>query len=321
MNRYRRVTEQDRIAIKRGLRVGLSQVDIADNLGFHKSTISRELKRNTGLGGYRVQQAQRLSQARQVYRFRPKKLTSENRDTVISMLEMRWSPEQISRRLSLEKNRLEISHETIYQMVLKDREAGGQLWRHLRKSYRRRRFRQRSRDPRGKIQNFTPIEDRNIKCNNREEIGHWERDTMIGKRMMDSLLVIVDRKSRLIKIAKLNTRKAEETAQATIQLLKDEKCRSITNDRGHEFWNHRKVSKKLNVPVYFCNPYASHERGTNENRIGLVRQYIKKRTAFIKVSTELIRSIEENINLRPMKCLGWRTPFEVHHGIKVALTG
>lgn len=319
MSNYRRVTEQDRIAIKRGLRAGLPQFEIANNLGFHKSTISRELRRNSGLVGYRVMQAQRLASTRQQYRFRPRKLSDECKHKIVSLLERRWSPEQIRNRLKREKRHY-VSHETIYRFVIRDRENGGHLWRHLRRSYRKRRLRVRSSDPRGKIQNVNPIEKRTIRANERREIGHWERDTVVGKGMSDGLLVIVDRKSRLVKIGKLKTRKADEAARVTVDILKKLPCWSITNDRGHEFWNHREVTKRLGAPVYFCNPQAPHERGTNENRIGLIRQYYRKRSSFENVSERELKAVENNINLRPMKVLNWRTPFEVFNKRSVALT-
>ena len=138
MSRYRRVTEQDRIAIWKGLRAGLSQKDIACNLGFHKSTISRELKRNGGLKGYRFKQAHAMAMDRQLHRFVPRKMNLHRKQLIIRLLKRRWSPEMICRRLDFEGNAT-ISHETIYRMILKDRGNGGSLWRLLRRSHRKRR--------------------------------------------------------------------------------------------------------------------------------------------------------------------------------------
>lgn len=316
---YRRVNEQDRIAINRGRRAGLNQSEIARNLGFHKCTISRELSRNRGRKGYRAPQAHRFSEARQCYRSNPRSIGEEKRQKILELLQLRWSPEQISNRLKRE-GKFCVSHEWIYQLVIKDRRAGGCLWKCLRRSFRKRRMRHRSLNTRGLLQNFTPIEHRGKCAEQRRRLGHWERDTIIGRRMMDGLLVLVDRRSRYLRIRKLHTRKAKETAKATVKLLRNLPCRTITNDRGHEFWNHRYVTKKLQVPVYFCNPYASHERGTNENRIGLIRQFLPKKTAFEAISHYRIKQIENELNTRPMKCLNWQTPSEVFYGRRVALT-
>ena len=124
------------------------------------------------------------------------------------------------------------------------------------------------------------------------------------------MLVCVERKYRYVRLAKLLRRTAEKIATATVKLLRDFPVRTITNDRGHEFGHHNQVARQLNTKVFFCHPYSSQERGTNENRIGVIRQYFPKRSRLLDLTWYQMRRVEKEINNRPMKCLGWRTPSE-----------
>ena len=142
---------------------------------------------------------------------------------------------------------------------------------------------------------------------------------MVGGERKTGILVCVERKSRYTRLAKLERKTADRTAKATVSLLKNLPCKSITNDRGQEFQAHERVAEKLGVKIYFCHPYTSSERGTNENRIGVLRQYLPKRSNLAGVNHYQIKKIETEINNRPMKCLDWRTPLEVLSGQEVAL--
>jgi IS30 family transposase len=133
---------------------------------------------------------------------------------------------------------------------------------------------------------------------------------MIGKDRKTAILALVDRKSRYNRFAKLNRRLAPGVTNKTMKLLEGLPCRSITNDRGHEFADHERLTRKLKIQVYFCDPYSSYQRGTNENRIGILRQYIPKQTDLSTVHGNRLRRIEFEMNNRPMKCLDWRTPYE-----------
>ncbi len=308
--RYRRVTKEDRLRIKDGLDAGLTKTAIADKLGFHKSSITREISRNRGLKGYRPKQANMLAKAREESKHGPYKLNPVIITMIVERLELKWSPEQISNRLRLE-GYADISTETIYKFIDQDRQSGGQLWRHLRRSSRRRKRRFPSEDRRGKIQNAVPISERSTKANQRKKVGHWERDTMLGKDRKTGVLVITDRKSRFNKFRKLNRRQAPKITKETIKALKGLPVKSITNDRGHEFSDHERCSKKMKVKIYFCDPYSSYQRGTNENRIGILRQYFPKKTDLKKLTNRQLQKIEFEINNRPMKCLDWLTPYEV----------
>lgn len=307
---YRRVTREDRLRIKDGLDAGLSKSAIADKLGFNKSTIGREISRNTGGKGYRPKQADKLARAREVSKHWPYKLDPVLITMITERLELNWSPEQISNRLRLEGS-ADISTETIYRFIDQDRDFGGSLWRYLRRSSRRRKRRFPSEDRRGQIQNAVPISERPKKANKRKKLGHWERDTMLGKDRKTGVLVITDRKSRFNKFRKLNRRLAPKVTNETIKALKGLPIKTITNDRGQEFSDHQRCAKKMKIKIYFCDPYSSYQRGTNENRIGILRQYFPKKTDLTNLSNRQLEKIEFEINNRPMKCLDWLTPYEV----------
>ena len=321
MSTYRRVTAEDRFKLKTYLDAGLTQSEAAVKLGFDKSTISRELRRNTGGRDYRHKQAQRLSQERQAWRAAPRKMDRQMVKTVNRLLARKWSPQQISERLRHE-GRDSVCYETIYQHVYDDFKSGGTLFSHLRFSHRTRkpRFPRRNKDRRGVIKNAVSIEHRRQGANNRSRFGHWERDTMFGKDKRNSVLLVVDRKSRYLKLGKLSRRTAPLTLKKTKELLRRLPKKSITNDRGKEFTDHEQLTKDLALPVYFCHPYTSSERGTAENRIGIVRQYFPKGCDLKYLEHKTREIIEWELNNRPMKCLDWKTPYEVLFKRTVALT-
>jgi IS30 family transposase len=307
------VTSEDRLRIKDGLDAGLSKSEIADKLGFHKSTIGREILRNKGNRGYRPKQAHLKAMAREVPKHGPYRMTPVIMMKIVERLEVKWSPEQIYNRLRMEGEDV-VSTETIYKFILEDRKNGGELWKNLRRSGRHRKKRFPSEDRRGKIKNTRSISKRSKKANKRQKLGHWERDLMIGKNHESAVLAIVDRKSRFNKIRKLNGKHAKKVTRETIIALKDLPKKSMTNDCGKEFSDHQIYEKKTKVKVYFCDPYSSYQRGTNENRIGILRQYLPKKSDLTNVSNKQLERIEFEINNRPMKILDWKTPYEVMMG-------
>jgi transposase, IS30 family len=311
--KYRRVTNKDRLLIKAYLDSGLNRSEIGIKLGFDRSTISRELQRNKGGRGYRVKQAQWFADMRQKYRQTPRRMTTVMKAVIDEKLKLRWSPEQISNRLKLE-DKPSVSAETIYRYIYADTQSGGQLWRCLRRSRRRRKPRFPKENRRGVIQNARPISSRPKAANERKLVGHWERDTMLGKDRKTAILVCTDRKTRFNRFTKLNRRKAVEVTTKTTQALLGLPVRSITNDRGQEFNDSQALEAKVGVKVYFCDPYSSYQRGTNENRIGILRNYLPKRTDLNNLSWKYLKKIEFEINNRPMKCLDWRTPHEAISG-------
>jgi IS30 family transposase len=217
---YRRVTSEDRLRIKENLDAGLSNSAIADKLGFHKSSIGREINRNKGGRGYRPKQAHQFAMAREAPKHGPYKMNPVVMLNIIERLELKWSPEQISNRLKRDGEEI-VSTETIYKFIQEDQESGGELWRNLRRSQRVRKKRFPSEDRRGKIKDARPISKRSKKADKRKKVGHWERDLMVGKNHKSAVLVITDRKSRFNKFRKLNGKYAKKVTIETIKALKD----------------------------------------------------------------------------------------------------
>jgi len=275
------------------------------------STISRELSRNRGGRGYRPKQAHRLacerhaSNARQIdeatWRFAKARLRED------------WSPDQIS-------NHADISHETVYQRVYADKRAGGSLWKHLR-CQKQRRKRYGKRDLRGTIPNRLSIEQRPAVVEKRSRIGDWEADTVIGKNHKQAIVRLVERKSGYTLIRKVERRTADVVSRTMTKLLKPYQSRvhTITSDNGKEFAGHEKVARALRVDFYFAHPYASWERGTNENTNGLIRQYFPKGMDFTSITQQEISHVMKRLNNRPRKRLGYLTPAQVFFKSGVAL--
>ena len=314
---YTQLTYEQRYQIKALLKMGHNRSEIAECLGVHKSTISRELKRNRGKRGYRPKQAQRFSAQRR--NISKKRITAQTWEKVEEKLRRDWSPEQISERFRREGT--QISHETIYQYVYADKRAGGDLWKHLR-CQKKRRKRPGIYDRRGKISNRVSIEERPEIVESRSRLGDWEVDLIVGKGHQGVMVTLTERKSRFTLLRKVVTKQAEQVADAIIQLLSwVEHVVTITADNGKEFAKHLLISRDLNVDFFFAHPYASWERGTNENTNGLIRQYLPKSRNLSTVTAQEETMIMDRLNLRPRKCLDFKTPFEVFFGHHlVALT-
>lgn len=309
----RHLTHGDRYYIKAQRDMGKSIEKIARKLKVNKSTISRELSRNCGKRGYRPKQAQEKARRRWEGAAKATKMNRPLKVYLTKKIRQDWSPEQITGRLRLE-DLVSVSHERIYQFIGEDKAAGGDLWTHLRWSNKKRRKRYGVRDRRGEIPNRRSIEKRGKKANKRKKLGHLERDLMIGNGHRGALLTIVDRKSRMTFAVRLNGKSAKEVHQATLKTLRpiQSLLKTMTNDNGKEFAAHERTAKRLKVKVYFCHPYSSYERGTNENTNGLLRQYFpKSKTDFTKVSNREVRTSLNKLNGRPRKCLGFKTPLEI----------
>ena len=318
MRTYHQLTREQRYQIYALKKMGHYLSEIADVLGVNKSSVSRELKRNSGKRGYRPQQAQALALERR--RTGQPRITSRTWATVARLLRQEWSPEQISGRLKKEQG-LGISHEWIYQYVLRDQWAGGELYRHLRcQKQRRKRYGQYER--RVQLLNCTSIEERPALVNRRQRLGDWEVDTLIGKRHKQAMVTLTEPKSRFTLLGKVTHRTAQEVENQIHKLLQpvSNQVYTLTLDHGKEFANHQHLAETLNLKFYFAHPYAAWERGTNENTNGLIRQYFPKKHDFQTISKKQIQQVMDKLNLRPRKTLRFKTPFEVFCHLSVALT-
>ena len=305
---YTQLTQEQRYQIKALLDIEESQTKIAEKIGVNKSTIQRELKRNRGKRGYRPKQAHEMVLKRRREKSQPR-IYKETWRLVEEKLREDWSPEQISGRLK--KENISISHERIYQYVYADKRIGGTLWKHLR-CQKKRRKRAGGRDRRGKIPNRRSIEERPAIVDERSRLGDWEGDLILGKNHQGVVLTLTERKSRFTLLRSLPSKHANLVSQAMIELLKwVAYLKSITVDNGKEFAGHQDVSLSLSTDFYFAHPYASWERGTNENTNGLIRQYLPKRRSLKNISMQEETKVMDRLNLRPRKCLDFRTPYEI----------
>jgi IS30 family transposase len=307
---YRQLAREQRYQIYALMKAGQNQSQIAVVVGCHKSTISRELRRNCGQKGYRPYQADELAFDRQCDAYRSR-IAPQTWQQVELLLRQEWSPEQIAGRLKLEQQPT-VSHECIYLYVYADKRRGGTLHRHLR-SQKKQRKRYSGYIRRGQIPNRTSIDKRPQIVASKSRFGDWEADTIVGARHKGGILSVVERKSKLTRLRKLATKGAAEMKDNAIVLLAPLAARvhTITVDNGKEFCEHELIAAGLQARLYFAHPYSSWERGLNENTNGLVRQYFPKKYEFAKISDQDLQQVEDLLNNRPRKTLGYRTPNEV----------
>jgi IS30 family transposase len=307
---YTQLTQAQRYQIYALKKMGHNQIQISGCLGVHKSTISRELERNRGQRGYRPRQAHREAMKRRGQKMRPG-IAAETWAQVEEKLFLDWSPEQISGWLK-KNQRGQVSHERIYQHVYADKRAGGDLYKHLR-CQKKRRKRVGINDRRGIIPNRISIENRPEIVEQRKRIGDWEGDTIIGKDRRQAIVTLVERSSRFTLMEKIERRTAMATEKAIVHLLQSFHLRTLTLtfDNGKEFTNHQEIAQQLQADIFFAHPYASWERGTNENTNGLIRQYFPKGSDFSPITADHISFVKERLNDRPRKCLDFLTPHMV----------
>ena len=307
---YTQLTREQRYQIYALMKAGHNQTRIAAVINCHKSTISRELRRNRGLKGYRPYQADELAYDRQCTAYRSR-IAWQTWQQVERLLGQDWSPEQIAGRLKLEKQPT-VSHECIYLYVYADKRRGGTLHQHLR-SQKKQRKRYSGYLRRGQIPNRISIDKRPQIVASKGRFGDWEADTIVGARHKGGILSVVERKSKLTRLRKLATKGAAEMKDNAILLLAPlaAKVHTITVDNGKEFCEHELIAAGLNARLYFAHPYSSWERGLNENTNGLVRQYFPKKYEFARITNQDLQQVEDLLNNRPRKTLGYRTPNEV----------
>ncbi len=311
MSNYTHLTQHERYQILAFLQSGKSISSIATQVGRDKSTIYRELNRNKGLRGYRPQQAHEKAVDRLQNSHRHIKITQKVINKLERFLRDRLSPEQISGFLKREG--LSISHESIYQHILGDKQSGGDLYKFLRyQRQRKKRYGTSRFDKRGQIKNRVSIDKRPKIVDKKLRIGDWEGDLMIGRHHKGALVTLVDRCSKKTRIVKIASKRSEAVFHAISKALKGEVVHTMTLDNGKEFSCHEKISEYTGCKVYFAHPYSSYQRGLNENTNGLIRQYFPKKTDFREIASKDVKKVESLLNHRPRKSLGFLTPNEFH---------
>ena len=306
---YQHLTSQERHTIGVLRKQSLSMGEISRILNRSKSSISRELKRNTGGKGYRHKQAHELALQRRGESPRNTKVKPHTIKYVEEKLIEDWSPEQISGTLKSTEAET-VSHEWIYQFVLRDKQNEGILFKHLRRSSKKRKKRYGSKSLRGQIVDRKSIDDRPAEVDQKKRLGDWEIDTVMGKGNKQAIVTINERVSGFVLIGKVPKKTTEAVTRMAVKLLKPFKkmIHTITSDNGKEFADFKFIERSLKTVVYFAHPYSSWERGANENVNGLIRQYLPKGSSFEGVGQKECTSIMKKLNSRPRKRLGYKIP-------------
>ena len=276
------------IPILRAFESKTKQTDIAMILNRHKSTTSREIQHNIGSRGYRPQQAQRLAHERRLRKARPL-ICSSTWSNIRRLLRQECSPEQISLCLSAEQG-IAVSHGSIYQYILQNKAFGGDLYRHLRcQNQRRKRYVSYNR--RGQLVDRVSIVELPSIVDTCSRIGGWELSGIIGKGHQQAIVSLTKLKSRYALLHKVERKTAQYVSDAIIRLLSllSEQVITLTSDNGKEFADHKKIANTLDAQFYFAHPYASWERGLNENTNGLIRQYFSKSRGFNTITQKEIK--------------------------------
>lgn len=314
MKEYSHLTEEQRETLCEMRLRGVPKAACARALGVHKSTVSRELERNSaavGFGVYLPDRAENLYRGRRKACHPHVKMDDPVfRRKIMVMLQRGWSPEIIEGRLRRENGRTVIGHETLYKFIYES-EIGKRdgLYEYLPRGKKRRSRKKGRKSQKARLEGRIFIEARPKEANERSEIGHWESDTLVCK-WREGVNVLAERMSRAVRITKLVGKDAAATTNTVVRRLKDEVVRSITEDNGPENAGHEKVAETLRASVFFCHPYHSWEKGTVENRNGVIRRYLPKGTDLSQWTQDELDEIAEDINTTPMKCLDYQTPNE-----------
>jgi transposase, IS30 family len=310
---YRQLSPEERYMLAALRKQGFNKAQIARALGRHRSTVGRELRRNSTRadGRYRAFTAQERTNGRRSRARRNRRFTAEDFALVDGLLGRQWSPEQVAGYLR-RTGQLAICHETIYRHVWRDKRQGGTLYTHLRGARKRRRKRYGAYDSRGRLAGKRMISERPPEVETREAVGHWEADTVMGAGSKDCVLTLVERKTGLVLIGKLADRTAVGLSRRAMRLIGRHGARfeTVTADNGTEFHDYERIERLTGTAFYFARPYHSWERGSNENANGLLRQYLPKGQSMAGLSQHQCNAIARKLNTRPRKRLGFRTPLE-----------
>jgi len=346
---FKQLTARDRLLMSKLKGKKLSISEIAQRIGKHKSTVSRELRRNAStvtpqdrFFWFRVRRlwteeqldhyltsrppqdrqtnvlwihsdAQETSRHRRwCANQRRRRKRPETRKWVIDKLRLGWSPQQIAGRSKIDGPET-VSHEYVYALLHRDKKRGGKFYRLL-KRFGKRKQRLGPRDyPSPPQANRIGIEQRPAIVAKRQRLGDCEADLIVGYRQSGYVLTVVDRTSRATVLRKVRTKRMDTVReQLELALRQLGGARTLTLDNGKEFYGHRELTQRTRVRVFFTHPYCSTERGSIENLNGLVRYYLPKRTSFAKLSQLRLNEIQRLLNHRPRECLAYLTPHEVH---------
>ena len=320
---YTHLTLQERSGLFYQRGMGKSFREIAAYFGRSHSTMIREYRRNQNPSDqhYYYETAQKFSEARSKKPSHQRKWNNkELRAYVLSKLNIKWTPELISQRLILDRPKsasMRVSAECIYQWVYKDATQGGELYKNLPRHHKKRRPRRYCSSLRGLFPGRRSIHERPASVENRNRFGHWEGDTIFGTKSSGYFATFVERKSRFLIAAKLETKLAQELAKNAIFLFSDipkKLVKTLTLDNGKEFAEFKFIEHETGLTTYFADPYSSWQRGSNEQVNGLIRRYFPKKMSFINITDKMLQEVVKQINNRPRKCLNYRTPAEVLSG-------
>jgi len=320
MKKYHHLTREQRYTISVCLKKKMSLSAIAKLINVSKSTVSREIKRNSNMYRHYVAvDAQQFSEMRKSVPRRPGKLSREDWRDIEQCLRRHWSPETIA-GVRKRDGKACVSVEWIYHIIRLDKERGGTLYTFLPHHLKHRRRAVSSRIP---IKDRTSIDERPAVVDEKSRFGDWEMDTIIGKDGRGAIVTLVERTSKKLLMAKSPKGKnARAVARLVVRLLRpfERHVLSITTDNGTEFADHKYIAKMLHTKVFFAHPYSSWEKGLVENTNKLVRQYIPNGTDFSSVSDDYILHVQSELNLRPRKLLNFDTPkrkflLSLHHGV------
>lgn len=311
------LTIEQRYNICAYLQTGMSAKMIAKTIGVHRSTVYREIKRNSDKrnGAYKPKLAQVKYQKRMASRAHFIKFSDDMKKMVDELLEGRLSPEQITGRLRMEGIAI-VSHETIYRYIWDDKKRGEKmLFAYLRRRGRRHKKRGNKTNGRGFIKDRVDIDQRPEIVDKKLRFGDLEIDTVVGKNHKGALLTINDRVTGLVWIRLLSGKEADPLKLAAIEALAPFKndIHTITADNGKEFSFHKDIASELEVSFYFAKPYHSWERGANENLNGLIRQFFPKGTDFRTITPQQVAEVQHILNTRPRKRLGFLSPKEKYN--------
>jgi IS30 family transposase len=313
---YHQITFEERYTLGLLRQRGLSPAAIARLLGYHRSTIGREVRRNRARSDatYRPQLADWYARGRRSQSRRNQRFTTADWARIQVLLREDWSPEQVAGWLR-RQGELAISHETIYRSIWADKAAGGTLYQHLRGARKQRRKRYGRYDSRGRLAGKRPITARPAAVEARRQLGHWEADTMLGASQAGPcVLSLVERKTGFLLLGQLRQRTSAAVNQRAQQLIaaQPHAVRTITVDNGTEFHDYKAIEQATAAQFYFATPHHAWERGTNENTNGLLRQYLPKRCSMAHLTQHDCHRIATKLNRRPRKRLGYRTPEECY---------